>query len=86
MNGLKPNARIRVKQDVDFVLKKMKLKILRKPHEEMLMMTDSRYQHYLANEDRIFHKDGLLFRKYFREARNGECQKLPNFHPETLNQ
>ena len=40
MNGTKANARIRVKQDVDLVLKKMQLRILGQPHDEVLMMTD----------------------------------------------
>ena len=31
-------------------------------------MTDSRYENYKAKEDRIFLKDGLLLRKYFRET------------------
>ena len=44
MTGNKANARIRVEQDVDLVLKKIKLKILGQPHDEVLMMTDSRYQ------------------------------------------
>ena len=65
MNGIKANARIRVEQDVDLVLKNMKLKMLDQPHDEILMTTDSRYKNYKANEDRINLKDGLLFRKYF---------------------
>ena len=68
MNGIKANARIRVEQDVDLVLKNMKLKILGQPHDEVLMMTDSRYKNYKANEDRIILKDGLLLRKYFGET------------------
>ena len=68
MNGIKANARIRVEQDVDLVLKNMKLKILGQPHDEVLMMTDSRHKSYKANEDRIILKDGLLFRKYFGET------------------
>ena len=68
MNGIKANARIRVEQDVDLVLKNMKLKILGQPHDEVLMMTDSRYTNYKAKEDRIILKDGLLFRKYFGET------------------
>ena len=44
MNGIKAKARIRVEQDVDLVLKNMKLKILGQPHDEVLMMTDSRYK------------------------------------------
>ena len=46
----------------------MKLKILGQPHDEVLMMTDSRYINYKANEERIILKDGLLFRKYFGET------------------
>ena len=42
VNGIKANARIRVEQDVDLVLKNMKLKILGQPHDELLMMTDTR--------------------------------------------
>ena len=63
MNGIKVNARIRVEQDVGLVLKNMKLKILGQPYDEVLIMTDSRYKNYKANEDRIILKDGLLFRK-----------------------
>ena len=68
MNGIKANARIRVEQDVDLVLKNMKLKILGQPYDEVLKMTDSRYKNYKANEDRIIPKDGLLFRKNFGET------------------
>ena len=70
MNGIKANARIRVEQDVDLVLKNMKLKILGQPLDEVLMMTDSRYKNYKANEDRIILEDGLLLRKYFGETGN----------------
>ena len=68
MNGIKATARIRVEQDVDHLLKKLKLKILGQPFDQVLIMTDSRYKHYKANEDRIVLKDGLLFRKYFGET------------------
>ena len=46
----------------------MKLIILGQPYDEVLMITDSRYKNYKANEDRIILKDGLLFRKYFGET------------------
>ena len=68
MNGIKANPRIRVEQDVDLVRKNMNLKILGQPYDEVLMITDSRYKNYRANEDRIILKDGLLFRKYFGET------------------
>ena len=35
MNGIKANARIRVEQDADLVLKTMKLKILGQPYDEV---------------------------------------------------
>ena len=68
MKGIKANARIRVQQDVNLLLENRKLKILDQPHDKVLMMADSRYKNYNANEDRIIHKDGLLFRKYFGET------------------
>ena len=68
ISGIKANARIRVEQDVDLVLKNLKLKILGQPFDEVLIMTDSRYKNYKANEDRIILKDGLLYRKYFGET------------------
>ena len=68
MNGIKANARIRVEQDVDLVLKNMKLKILGQPYDEVLIMTDSRYKNCKANEDRIILKEGLLVRKFFGET------------------
>ena len=68
VNGIKANARIRAEQDVDLVLKNMKLKILGQPYDEVLIVTDSRYKNYKANEDRIILKDGLLNRKYFGET------------------
>ena len=68
MNGIEANARIRVEQDVDLVLKNMKLKILGQPHDEVLIVTDSRYKNYKANEVRIILQDGLLYRKYFGET------------------
>ena len=67
-NGIKASARIRVEQDVDLVLKNLKLKILGQPHYDVLLTTDRRFKHYKANEDRIILKDGLLFRKYYGET------------------
>ena len=46
----------------------MKLKVLGQPHDEVLIVTDSRYKNYQANEDRLSLKDGLLYRKYFGET------------------
>ena len=77
MNGIKANARMRVEQDVDLVLRNMKLKILGQPHDEVLMMTESRYKTYKANEDRIIPKDGLLFRKHFGETVTVKYYQIP---------
>ena len=46
----------------------IKMKILGQPHDEVLMVTDSRYKIYKTNEDRIIPKDGLFFRKSFGET------------------
>ena len=64
IHGIKGNARIRVEQDADLVLKNLKLTILGQPHDDVLLTTDRRFKHYKANEDRIILKDGLLLRKY----------------------
>ena len=68
INGTKANARIRAEQDADLVPRNLKLKILRQPHDDLLLTTDRRFKHYKANEDRIILKDGLLFRKYYGET------------------
>ena len=68
MNGIKANARIRLEQDVNLVLKNKKLKILGQPFDEVLLRKDSRFKNYKSNEDRIILEDGLLFRKNFGET------------------
>ena len=68
INGIKASARIRVEQDADLVLKNLKLKILGQPQDDVLLVTDRRYKHYKANQDRIILKDGLLFRKNYGET------------------
>ena len=70
IHGIKANARIRVEQDVDLILKNLKLNILGQPYDEVLLPTDKRFKHYKENEDRIVLTDGLLFRKYKGEIGN----------------
>ena len=59
IDGIKANARIRVEQDADKVLKNLKLKILGKSHDDVLPTTDKRFKHCKANEGRIILKDRL---------------------------
>ena len=68
LHGIKANARIRVKQDADLVLKNLKLKLFDQPHDDVLLTADRRFKHYKANEDRIILKDGLLLRKYYGDT------------------
>ena len=68
LHGIKANARIRVEQVADLVLKNMKLKTLGQPHDGVLLTTDRRFKHYKTNEDRFILKDGLLFRKHYGET------------------
>ena len=70
LHGIKANARIRVEQDTDLIVKNLKLKILGQPYDDVLLTTDRRFQHYRANEDRIILKDGLLLRKYYGDTGN----------------
>ena len=68
LHGIKTNARIRVEQDADLVLRNLKLKILGQPHDDVSLTADRRFKHYKANEDRIILKDGLLLRKYYGDT------------------
>ena len=68
MNEMKVSARVLVEEDVDLVLKNLKLKILGQSYNEVLLTTDERYKHYKTNEDHVFLKDGRLFRKYYAET------------------
>ena len=66
--GIKANAKIRVEQDADLVLKNLKLKVLGQPNDDVLLTTDRRFKLYKANQDRIILKDGFLLRKYYGET------------------
>ena len=70
IHGIKANARIRVEQDVDLVLKNLEVKTLGQPYDEVLLTTDWRFKHYKTNEARIILKDRLLFQKYYAETGN----------------
>ena len=52
INGIRANARIRVEQNADKVLKILKIKTLAQLNGDMLLTTDRRFKHYKANEDR----------------------------------
>ena len=77
LHGIKANARIRVEQDADLVLKNLKLKILGQPYDDVLLTTDRRFTHYKANEDRIILKDGLLLRKYYGDTGSVKYYQTP---------
>ena len=68
LHGIKANARTRVEEDADLVLKNLKLKILGQPYDDVLLTTDRRFTHYKANEDRNILKDELLLRKYYGDT------------------
>ena len=59
INGIKASAGIRVEEVADLVMKKLKLRILGQPHDDVLLSTDRRFKHYKANEDRI------ILQKYY---------------------
>ena len=76
INGIKANARIRVNQDADLVLKNLKLKLLRQPNDDVMLTTDRRFKHYKAIEARIILKDGLLLQKYYGEVVASDTTQL----------
>ena len=73
MNRNNANARIRVEQDIDLVLKNLKLKKIGQLYDEVLLTTDKQYKQYKTNKDRIILKDDLLFRKYYGETGSVKC-------------
>ena len=82
VHGIKANARIRVEQDADLVLKNLKLKILGQPYDDVLLTTDRRFTHYKANDDRNILKAGLLLRKYYGDT--GSVKYYQNLIPKQL--
>ena len=70
MNGIKANARLRVEQDADLVIKNMNLKILGQAQDDVLITRNPQYKLYKANEELKNLRDGLLFRKCFGETGN----------------
>ena len=77
INAIKASARKRVERDADLVLRKPKLKILGQPLDDVLLLTDRRFKHYKANEDRIILKEGFLFPKYYGQTGSVKhCQIL----------
>ena len=66
--GIKGNARIRVEDDLDLVLKNLKEKLLGQPNDEVLFTTDPLVKHYKASEDNTILKEGLFSRKFFGET------------------
>ena len=69
MNGIKANARIRVEQNVDLVLKNKKLNTTQ-PLDEVLLTTGRRFKHYKANENCNLHKESLFILIYYGETDN----------------
>ena len=81
-SNIKPDAKIRVEQDNDKILRNLKLMILKEQYDEQLLKTTIRGQKYCQNIDRIIIKDGLLIRRYFGET--GEVKYLQVLLPQQL--
>ena len=79
---MKTNARVRLEQNVDLLLKYSKLNLIRKPRNEVLLTIERQFKHQKANEDRIVLKDGLLFWK--NNGESGRAKELQNLNPKQL--
>ena len=77
MNGIIVKAQIWVEEDVDSVLKNLKLKTFGQPHDEVLLKMQRKYKRYKANEDRITIKERLLFLKYYGKTGQAKNYLLP---------
>ena len=64
----KDNARIRLEQNNDIVLRNLRAKIEGEPFDENELASDFRYQHYLQNITRIKIKHEVLTRKYYTDT------------------
>ena len=58
------NAKIRLEQNNDLVLRNLRAKIEGEPFDESAFTRDNRYQHYLQNKPRIENRQEILVRKY----------------------
>ena len=63
----KDNARIRLEQNNDIVLRNLRAKLEGNPFDENELASDYRYQHYLQNITRIELKQEVLTRKYYTD-------------------
>ena len=64
----KDNARIRLEQNNDIVLRNLRAKLEGNPFDENELASDYRYQHYLQNITRIEIKQEVLTRKYYTDT------------------
>ena len=66
--ALKENARIRVEQNTDQIVKAIKLKLIYEDYDKHLVQTDPKAKRLLFHEYKLKVKDGIVMRKYY-----GEC-------------
>ena len=64
----KDNARIRLEQNNDIVLRNLRAKLEGNPFDENELASEYRYQHYLQNITRIEIKQEVLTRKYYTDT------------------
>ena len=69
--AIKEDARIRVEQDSDLVIKTIKKKLICEEYDKHLLQTDPTAKRLLIHESRLIVKDGILMRKYY-----GECGQV----------
>ena len=64
----KDNAKIRLEQNNDEVLRNLRAKIEGEPFDETQFTQDYRYKHYLQNITRIEIKQDVLTRRYYNDT------------------
>ena len=64
----KDNAKIRLEQNNDTVLRNLRAKIEGEPYDESEFTSDNRIKHYLQNISRIEIRQDILSRKYYNDT------------------
>ena len=64
----KDNAKIRLEQNNDPVLRNLRAKIQGEPYDETALTQDYRYKHYLQNTPRIEIRQDIFTRRYYNDT------------------
>ena len=80
--GFRENAKFRLEQNNDPLLRNRRANIEGKSFDESAFTQNNRYQHYLQNKPRIEFREDILAREYHND--NGQCSDYQILLPKQL--